>query len=60
MARPQGNPHAFAPKQQVRYRPLSTDEVKVVLLECGFDEITDQPDQRERVLVARKPIGAAG
>lgn len=47
-------------KQQVRYRPLSTDEVKVVLLECGFEEISDQPDQRERVLVARKPIGAAG
>lgn len=46
-------------KHQVRYRPLSTDEVKVVLLEVGFDEITDQPDQRERVLVARKPLSAA-
>ncbi len=46
-------------KRQVRYRPLSTDEVKVVLLEVGFEEITDQPDRTERVLVARKPMHAA-
>jgi glycine/sarcosine N-methyltransferase len=46
-------------KRQVTYRPLSTDEVKVVLLEAGFEEITDQPDRAERVLVARKPLGAA-
>jgi SAM-dependent methyltransferase len=45
-------------KRRVRYRPLSTDEVKVVLLEQGFEEVTDQPDRTERVLVARKPIGA--
>lgn len=43
-------------KRQVRYRPLSTDEVKVVLLEIGFEDITDQPDRTERVLVARKPL----
>lgn len=42
-------------KRQVIYRPLSTDEVKVVLLEAGFEDITDQPDRTERVLVARKP-----
>jgi glycine/sarcosine N-methyltransferase len=42
-------------KRQVIFRPLSTDEVKVVLLEVGFVEITDQPDRSERVLVARKP-----
>jgi ubiquinone/menaquinone biosynthesis C-methylase UbiE len=47
-----------ATKRQVVYRPLSTDEVKVVLLEVGFEEITDQPDRSERVLVARKPLGA--
>jgi glycine/sarcosine N-methyltransferase len=47
-------------KRQVIYRPLSTDEVKVVLLELGFEGITDQPDRTERVLVARKPLGAAG
>jgi glycine/sarcosine N-methyltransferase len=45
-------------KKQVIFRPLSTDEVKVVLLEAGFEEITDQPDRAERVLVARKPLGA--
>jgi glycine/sarcosine N-methyltransferase len=44
-------------KRQVAFRPLSTDEVKVVLLEVGFEEVTDQPDRWERVLVARKPLG---
>ncbi|MCB9451867.1 MAG: class I SAM-dependent methyltransferase [Anaerolineaceae bacterium] len=43
-------------KQQVIFRPLSTDEVKVVLLEVGFEDIADQPDRWERVLVARKPL----
>ncbi|MFW5692353.1 MAG: class I SAM-dependent methyltransferase [Chloroflexota bacterium] len=43
-------------KQQVTFRPLSTDEVKVVLLEVGFEDIIDQPDRAERVLVARKPL----
>jgi SAM-dependent methyltransferase len=46
-------------KRQVIFRPLSTDEVKVVLLEAGFEDIADQPDRSERVLVARKPIQAA-
>lgn len=45
-------------KRHVTFRPLSTDEVKVVLLEVGFEDITDQPDRSERVLVARKPLGA--
>jgi glycine/sarcosine N-methyltransferase len=46
-------------KRQVMFRPLSTDEVKVVLLEAGFEDIIDQPDRSERVLVARKPLGAS-
>lgn len=45
-------------KHRVSFRPLSTDEVKVVLLEAGFEEISDQPDRTERVIVARKPLGA--
>lgn len=49
-----------AMKRKVVYRPLSTDEVKVVLLEVGFEDITDQPDRTERVLIARKPLGASG
>lgn len=44
-------------KRQVIFRPLSTDEVKVVLLEAGFEDIADQPDRTERVLIARKPLG---
>jgi glycine/sarcosine N-methyltransferase len=42
-------------KRRVIFRPLSTDEVKVVLMEVGFVDISDQPDRSERVLVARKP-----
>jgi hypothetical protein len=42
-------------KQSVVFRALSTDEVKVSLMEVGFEQITDQPDRAERVLVARKP-----
>ena len=44
-------------KRQVSYRPLSTDEVKVVLLELGFEEPEDRPDRTERVLIARKLLG---
>lgn len=47
-----------AMKRHVTYRPLSTDEVKVVLLEIGFEDISDQPDRSERVLVSRKPLGS--
>ena len=50
----QGRSHKVI-KRRVVFRPLSTDEVKVVLLEAGFTDITDQPDRTERVLVARKP-----
>ncbi len=45
-------------RRTVSYRPLSTDEVKVVLLETGFEDIIDQPDRAERVIVARKPLSA--
>lgn len=46
-------------KRTVSFRPLSTDEVKVVLSEVGFEEISDQPDRTEQVLVCRKPISAS-
>lgn len=42
-------------KHRVSYRPLSTDEVKVGLLEAGFEDVVDQIDRSERILVARKP-----
>lgn len=45
-------------KRSVNFRPLSTDEVKVVLLEAGFEDITEQPDRMEQVIVARKPLSA--
>ena len=44
-------------KQRVVFRPLSTDEVKVVLLEVGFDGHYRPTRPTERVLVARKPGG---
>lgn len=43
-------------KRSVRFRPLSTDEVKVVLLELGYEDIIEHPDRNEQVLVARKPL----
>ncbi len=45
-------------KRQVTFRPLSTDEVKVVLLDVGFEDVIDQPDRWERVLIARRPLGS--
>lgn len=48
--------HLNTVKHRVSFRPLSTDEVKVVLLELGFEDITQQPDRWEQVLTARKPL----
>ncbi|MDZ4770403.1 MAG: class I SAM-dependent methyltransferase [Chloroflexota bacterium] len=42
-------------RRRVVFRPLSTDEVKVVLLEIGFTAIEDHFDRGERLLVARRP-----
>jgi len=42
-------------KRTVSFRPLSLDEVRVVLLENGFEEVHEQPDRYEQVIVARKP-----
>ena len=46
-------------KRQVSYRPLSTDEVKVVLLEAGFGDYEDRPERTDRIIVTRKPLSAA-
>lgn len=43
-------------KRSVSFRPLSTEEVQVALLEQGYEDITQQPDRWEQVLVARKPL----
>lgn len=48
--------HLQSTKHSVSYRPLSVEEVKVVLGEVGFEDISDQPDRAERVLIARKPL----
>lgn len=45
-------------KRSVSFRPLSTDEVQVVLLELGYEDITESPDRWEQVLVARRPLGS--
>jgi SAM-dependent methyltransferase len=42
-------------KRWVKYRPLSTDEVKVVLLEVGFKDFEDRADRTDRVIISRKP-----
>lgn len=43
-------------KRTVRFRPLSTDEVKVVLLEQKFDDIEQTSDRWEQIITARKPL----
>ncbi len=47
--------HYETTRRRVVFRPLSTDEVKVVLLEVGFTAIEDQFDRGERMLIARRP-----
>jgi glycine/sarcosine N-methyltransferase len=43
-------------KRWVNFRPLSTDEVKVVLLEVGFTDYEDKADRTDRVIITRKPL----
>ncbi len=43
-------------KRTVQFRPLSTDEVKVVLLEQNFEEIEQLSDRWEQIITARKPL----
>jgi len=43
-------------KRTVQFRPLSTDEVKVVLLEKKFEDIEQTSDRWEQVITARKPL----
>jgi hypothetical protein len=45
-------------KRTVSFRPLSVDEVKVVLLELNYEDFDEYPDRAEQVLYARKPLGA--
>jgi len=43
-------------KRTVHFRPLSTDEVKVVLLEQNFEDINQTSDRWEEIITARKPL----
>lgn len=43
-------------KRTVQFRPLSTDELKVVLLEQNFDDIEQSSDRWEQLITARKPL----
>jgi len=43
-------------KRTVRFRPLSVDEVKVVLLELGYEDFEEYPDRWEQVVYVRKPL----
>ena len=44
-------------KRTVSFRPLSIDEVKVVLLELNYEDFDEYPDRWEQVIYARKPLG---
>lgn len=48
--------HLMTIKRTVSFRPLSTDEIKVVLLELGYEDIAQQPDRMEQVITARKSL----
>lgn len=48
------NLHAI--KRSVSFRPLSLDEVKVVLLELGYEDFREYPDRWEQVVHVRKPV----
>lgn len=43
-------------KRTVQFRPLSTDELQVVLLEHHFEEIDQTSDRWEQIITARKPL----
>ncbi|MCB9460005.1 MAG: methyltransferase domain-containing protein [Anaerolineaceae bacterium] len=43
-------------KRTVSFRPLSTDEIKVVLSEIGYEDIDQQIDRTELVITARKSL----
>jgi glycine/sarcosine N-methyltransferase len=43
-------------KRTVQFRPLSTDEIKVVLLEQKFEDIDQTSDRWEQIITARKPL----
>lgn len=49
-------PQLQTAKHTVSYRPLSVDEVKVVLLELGYEDIEQYPDRWEQVIYARKSL----
>lgn len=43
-------------KHSVQFRPLSVDELKVVLLEQNFEDIEQSSDRWEQIVTARKPL----
>lgn len=45
-------------KRSVMFRPLSIEEVRVVLSELSFEDVSEFPDRWEQVLVARRPLGS--
>jgi SAM-dependent methyltransferase len=53
----QGNGRTYETiKRTVHFRPLSTDELKVVLLEQNFEDIEQSSDRWEQLIIARKPL----
>ncbi len=55
MVRGQGEDYETI-KRTVHFRPLSTDELQVVLLEQAFEDIEQSSDRWEQLITARKPL----
>lgn len=48
-------PHLQTLKHSVTFRPLSLDEVKVVLSELGYADVREQFDRQQQLIIARRP-----
>ncbi|MEL6403388.1 MAG: class I SAM-dependent methyltransferase [Chloroflexota bacterium] len=51
-------PNLETVKHTAKFRPLSVDEAKVVLMELGFEDFGEYPDRWEQVVHVRKPLGS--
>jgi len=48
-------PHLETLKHSLTFRPLSLDEVKVVLSELGYEDVREQFDRQQQLIIARRP-----
>jgi len=48
-------PHLETIRHTVTFRPLSLDEVKVVLSELGYMDVREQFDRQQQLIIAKRP-----